>query len=121
MLDKMDDINNQRKMKRRHLIYYLRVFDRQTKEMLGHMVDVTPEGIMLISEKPIEVNKDFQLRMDLPMEIWGMEHLDFEARSLWGKRDVNPDFLNTGFELKDTDWKMVEAIERLISQYGFSD
>jgi len=121
MLNDVEDSYDKRKVKRRHLIYYLRVFSRNTGEMIGHMVDVTPEGIMLISEKPIELNTKYQLRMDLPVEIWGTQHLDFEAKSLWGRRDVNPDFYNTGFEIQGEDWKRIETIERLISQYGFSD
>ena len=46
----MDD---QRKLKRRHLIYYLRVFDAESGDVLGHIIDIHTEGFLLISEHPI--------------------------------------------------------------------
>ena len=56
-------MNEKRKLNRRHLIYYLRVFDRDTSILIGHLVDITAEGIMLISEDPIETDNIFQLKM----------------------------------------------------------
>lgn len=116
-----DETNEKRKLKRRHLIYYLRVFDATSGELIGHLVDVTQEGIMLISETAIESNKIFQMRMDLPTEYWGTKHLDFEAKSLWSAHDINPDFYNSGFELHNVDWKVIDTVQRLINQYGFRD
>ena len=54
-----------RSLKRRHLIYYLRVFDRNTDKLFGHIVDITTEGVMMIGEKAIETNTVYQLRMEL--------------------------------------------------------
>ena len=113
--------SDKRRLKRSHLIYYLRVFDRSTNETLGHLVDITPEGAMLISENPIPVNTHFQLRMQLPAEIFGRTHLDFEAESLWSKRDINPDFHDAGFRLINVEVKDTAIIARLIDEYGFRD
>ncbi len=110
-----------RRLKRSHLIYYLRVFDRSNNETLGHLVDITPEGAMLISENPIPVNTQYQLRMQLPAEIFGRAYLDFDAESLWSKRDINPDFHDAGFRLMNVSVKDTAIISRLIDDYGFRD
>ncbi|MDY0038803.1 MAG: hypothetical protein RBS57_00710 [Desulforhabdus sp.] len=112
---------DKRKLKRRHLIYYLRVFDRNSGELLGHLVDVTQEGVKLISENPIPVMQRFQLRMLLPAEIFGRNELNFEAESLWSYFDINPQFHDTGFRLIDVDTRDMLTIARLINEFGFRD
>ncbi len=114
-------VSEKRRVKRSHLIYYLRVFDQSNNQILGHLVDITPEGAMLISELPIVTSAHFQLRMMLPAEIFGRDHLDFEAESLWSKRDINPDFHDTGFRLLNVEVKDTAIISRLIDEYGFRD
>ncbi len=59
-------MEKKRSQKRWHLIYYLRVFDRDTNEMIGHLVNITTEGIMLISDQTIDLDKTFHLRMLWP-------------------------------------------------------
>ena len=62
-------MDEKREIKRRHLIYYLRVFDRKTDQLLGHLVNITPQGIMLISEESLATDTTFQLRMKLPSAL----------------------------------------------------
>lgn len=111
----------QRQLKRRHLIYYLRVFDQETASLLGHLVDITSRGIMLVSDKEIPLDQDFRLLMDLPNRIQGQESLEFSARSLWTGRDVNPDFFVTGFQIQGLASSSAEAIRQLIEDFGFKD
>ena len=59
---------DRRRHKRRHLIYYLEVFDDATDRLIGHVVDITMKGIMLTSEEPIELNSTLRLRIELPAE-----------------------------------------------------
>jgi hypothetical protein len=110
-----------RKLKRRHLIYYLRVFDKNNDQLIGHLIDITTEGVMLISEKPIKPNSDFQARMVLPTGIEGHKPVLFDARSVWCHRDVNPHFYATGFQLTGISQEDVETINRLIDKFGFRD
>jgi hypothetical protein len=110
-----------RNLKRRHLIYYLRIMDKETNELIGHLVDITSEGIMLISEEPFEIDKVFHFRMMLPKEIIGKESLEFSVQSLWTKKDINPDFIDTGFKLLDLKEADAQRIDQLIHYFGFQD
>lgn len=114
-------MKRERKFKRRHLVYYLRVFDISTDELIGHLVDITPEGIMLISDSPVEANKTFHMRLILPAEILAKKNLDFEAKSLWSKKDINADFFDTGFHLIDVKLEEIEIIEYLTTEFGMQD
>ena len=114
-------MENKRNLKRRHLIYYLRVFDQKTKKPIGHLVDVTPEGIMVISEQPIITDIVFQLELILPVAYLGIEKLEFVARSVWCRQDVNPDFYDTGFQLLEVSREHFSVVETLIDEFGFRD
>jgi hypothetical protein len=112
--------NDKRKFKRAHLIYYLRVFNRDTGQLIGHLVDITGEGMMLVSEAPIEVGEQLDLRMMLPTAIFNETQLDFKAESLWCSNDINPEFYDAGFRLLDIGDKNKALISRLIDEYGFA-
>ncbi len=108
-----------RKLKRRHLIYYLRVFDRESSKLIGHLIDISPQGIMIMSEEPLEVNKLFKLRMDLPVDVFEKTEIEFDAESRWTKKDINPEFYDTGFAIMNLSYTDGRLIEKLIDDYGF--
>ncbi len=108
-----------RKLKRRHLIYYLRVFDRESNKLIGHLIDISPQGIMIMSEEPLEVNKLFKLRMDLPVDVFEKTEIEFDAESRWTKKDINPEFYDTGFAIMNLSYTDGRLIEKLIDDYGF--
>lgn len=114
-------MQDRRKLKRRHIIYYLLVFDHDTHVLLGHLVDVTTEGMLLISPQALETGRIYTLRMQLPYEISGKKEMVFRARSKWCRKDANPDFYDTGFELFDIAGEDAETIEWLIERSGFRD
>jgi hypothetical protein len=114
MLDK-------RKLKRRHLIYYLRVYDMKSKNSLGFMADIHSKGIMLISDEPIETNKVFDLRMELPQKIGKKTYLEFSDKSLWSKKGINSDFNETELSFEKIDEDSISTIESIIKFFGFKD
>ena len=113
--------DERRAMRRRHLIFYLRVWDVNSGEMLGHIVDLNTEGLMLISEKPIETGKTFELEMRWKNSEGESEQIRFDAQSRWSNNDVNDDFYDTGFQLIAPSETVLAPIQSVISQYGFAD
>ncbi len=83
-------MSDRRTLHRRHLIYYLKVLDRETEELLGHLVDITEEGLMIVSENCLKEGKLMKMKMLLPREIEEKEQIEFDARSMWCRKDVNP-------------------------------
>jgi hypothetical protein len=110
-----------RRVKRRHLVFYLRVFHRSTGRQIGHLVDLTPEGMMLMSERPIRIGRTIPLRMTLPGDGPQENTIEFDATSLWTSPDINPDFYDTGFRFEQISAKTLARIETLIEDYGFRD
>ena len=114
-------MNDKRTLKRRNLIYYLEVFERENGLLAGHLVDVTTEGIMLLSEKPVEVGAKFRFRMTLPEFMEESGDIEFKGICAWSKRDVNPDYCLVGFKLDKLTEKEDGVIRKLINEAGFQD
>lgn len=119
----MDNPNTKRKTPRRHLIFYLRVFDHDSGELLGYLGDLSTQGLMLVSEQAIKTDKVFALELHMrPQNETRREQetLIFNARSVWCRNDVNPEFFDTGFVLLDVADDILNKIEDLIEEVGFS-
>jgi hypothetical protein len=114
-------MSERRKNKRRYLLYYARVFDAATRQQIGNLVDITPRGVMLVSEETLPVGKTFRLRLEVSDDVADKPFLDFDAKSLWCEPDVEPHFHNTGFKILDLAPGDAKIIRRIIEIYGFRD
>ena len=79
-------------------------------KVLGHIVDISAKGVMLISDNQLPVGETFRLRMRLPASIGNKDELIFNATSRWCKQDINPDFFITGLEIYDVDEEIAKYI-----------
>lgn len=114
-------VDDRRLIRRRHLIFHLRVFDDSTGEKLGHVVDISPGGMMLVSEPQIPVGVDYKLTMQLPGEEDNIVEHHFEASSVWSSNDINPQFFDTGFKMTQASKEHIELVKQLVEDYGFRD
>ncbi len=113
--------DDRRTVMRRHLIYYLRVWDLKTNKLLGHIVDINAGGFMLISEKKIEPEKTFDLEIHWNTPDDEKIRLQFQAESRWSSNDVNPAFFDTGFKLVGPIDDVLDPIRKMIDEYGFQE
>lgn len=118
---KSDNHDNKRDLKRHYLIYYLRVFNRDNGEVLGHLVDITPKGIMIMRDSPLEVGVNYKLRLRWRNSAGKLQLADFEGVCRWCRPDVNPDFYGAGFAISTASEEHVEAIRGLILDLGMPD
>lgn len=114
-------MDEKRKLKRKHLRHQLMIFDRNTDELTGYLLDITPEGIMLTTKNPIEVGATFNLRMALPDKIRGSRQVVFDALSVWCRKEAVTDFFKTGLEVLEITNEDAETIQLLIKEFGSPD
>ncbi len=115
------DRKDMRGVERRHLVFYLRVFDGMSSKVIGHIVDISSKGLMLICDNPVAVNENYRLRMRLPAEIADKDEILINATSRWCKQDVNPDFFITGFQILNLTADVEKYITCLIDDFSFKD
>ena len=112
-------MGERRKLERKQLVNYLRIFDRNTDQLIGHLADITTEGIRIISEDPQEVNATFQLKMLLPAKIEEVEQITFDAKCVWCNPGTMPDTHESGFKLLEISAKDLGVAQRLVKDYGY--
>ncbi len=110
-----------RRLERKYLVFYLRIFEGLSTKVLGHVVNISSEGILLLSDEPIRLDVDYRLRMRLPYEVCETGDILFSGVSKWGQKDVNPDFFLTGFEIHDLSQKSKDDILHFLEEYSFLD
>lgn len=96
----------------------LKVFDTNTGDYLGRIVNITTEGFMLIGENPIENNSVFQVDMVLAEARFGKDRISFGTESLWCSQANLPNHYWTGFQIIDISIPSSEFIESLIEDWS---
>ena len=115
-------IQERRKLKRRSLAYYMLVMDANSGEMIGHLVDITPLGLMMDSEKSLPLGTDFRLRLDTMPDVADKDYIKFTARSKWCLPDaVEPYLFDIGFSIIDIAQHDAEIIQKITEKYATRD
>jgi len=108
-----------RKQPRRHLVYYLKVLDPTSGQVLGHLIDITPFGMMMISKNALEPGQEMTVRIQLPEDMAGPGCMDLSGHIVWCHKDVNPDYYAAGLEFRPPSQENSFIIKDLIDTLGF--
>lgn len=111
---------NERKHQRHRPVIYLKVFDRDTGGLIGHVVDIAEQGMMLVTEAPLETGRHLHLQFHPPGDWDTEEAICFEAEVRWSRPEANPDLHDVGLVVISQTAQFRQAVERLISGYVFS-
>ncbi len=108
-----------RRLERKEFTYYMRLIDTQTDELVGHLVDVSTGGFKLDSPKPLPLEKDYRLHLDLTSEVATKPFMVFKARSKWCQPDpLDPFVYNVGFQITEITPSDMEIFNRIVEKYG---
>ncbi len=116
---KRDGTVDRRRRERRTFSHYMRLMHETTGELVGHLVNISREGFRLESLRPIPVNKDFPLRIELPRDLTDKPYMVFVARSKWCRPDkIDPTLFDAGFEIVDMIPGDAEIFRLIFERYG---
>jgi len=101
-------------------VFYLRIYNVDSNKILGHLVDISEKGLMLICDRVVPINEEYQLRMRLPAQMKDRREILFRATSRWCKADANPDFYLAGFHLPLLESATRELILALIRDFSYN-
>ena len=110
-------MSDHRKEERKNLMAFTLVFGLHPKTLLGYIEDLTVLGAMVIGEKPVEIDKQMTLLIELPGDVpeSTAPRITIPARAAWCRQEEHTNYFNIGFEfteLKPEDAKIIEAILR---------
>ncbi len=112
--------SNKRTQKRENLLFYLRVFNSSDKEYVGRVVDMSPQGLMLVVGYDVREGTVFDLTVELPEDLAGCSEFNVTVQCKWCKPDINKDYYVAGFIMTAMKSGTETAITALLEQYSFS-
>ncbi len=115
-------MDEKRKSVRRYLYNYSQVLDSDKNSVTGRLVNITPEGMMIMSDRPIERDTRFNFRMALPDGVAITDETDirFEGNCRWCKKAYNPDYFDVGFEFTQLPETSRHTIDYLMKFHSFN-
>lgn len=112
-------MDERRKSQRRVLYRYLEVFEGKTKRPVGRLINLTPEGMLLMCEKAIGQNAPLKLRINLPAGVWDSKAITVEGECRWSGQSYNPDYFDAGFKFTKVPEAASEAIDLMLRFQAF--
>ncbi len=106
---------------RRNLITFRRVFDRSNGHVLGHLVDISAQGLMLIGEQPVEAGQRFLLEISTTTSSDQEVRIPLQAESRWGRTEGEfstqafPPFYVTGFLITEVPAEASGSLRELVN------
>lgn len=106
-------------IERHQLPYFLKVFNSVTDKPIGFLGNVSADGLMLISQLPMMIGVDFNLRLKIPGDDGCHQVIDFTACCLWCHEDATPLHYDAGFILQRPPPEYGQLVEALRQYFSF--
>jgi c-di-GMP-binding flagellar brake protein YcgR len=91
----MEDYRHRPRKNTPHLV---RVINEDTGKTVGRVVDITADGMMLVTKHKIVSGKLYNFRIVLPVMVHHRSDVSLEARCIWTTPDANSEFSKCGFK-----------------------
>ncbi len=105
-------MKDKRTADRRNLLRYLKVFDQKSGEFVGHLVNISAGGMLMVSEHPVQPDRNLQLHIEMVSE-----KIPVKVRCVWCREDPDIESYNIGFNLfapdPETDVKLKMLMQTL--------
>ncbi len=83
---------------RRNTPHIVKAFDAENGDYFGRVVDITADGMMVVTKQQFTTGRTFHLRIMLPVMVRHKTDVTVEARVIWCERDSSPGFSKTGVQ-----------------------
>ena len=101
-----------------HLAEYLIVYNRYNDVPIGHIGNISRNGLMLMTSWMMELGGVYSMRIRLPEPLGGYTTIDFDARCQWCHKDIAPNCYDSGYtivECSESFEQLVKALRRYFS------
>ena len=109
---------NERKLERKELNSPIPIIDVINGGQFGELINVTVEGIMVMTDKEIPTHSIYQLAMQLPIDLEGSNKIELGADCLWCRKAENFHRFWAGFHIIDASDQALIQLDALIDHYA---
>jgi hypothetical protein len=104
-------MEERRKTARIRLTFEVIVYDIKTGERVGHLADISTEGIMLVGGRAMKINNVYEFRITLPVSIYGKTEISFNAVCLWSGKVEKSTKYQAGFQIQNPTKELKEMLK----------
>lgn len=97
-----------------HTRTFFDVQDRRTRQSIGHLVDLTIDGLRIEAAERIDKGRDIELSIQLPKAVDGREEIQIKARCMWCMEGGHPGVYHAGFAVLTISPPFAEVIGLLM-------
>jgi hypothetical protein len=112
---------DKRKEERKNLMAFTPVYGLHPKTLLGYVEDLTVHGAMLIGEKPVEIDLQITVMIEVPGALPEATTplLKIPARVAWCRQESESIYFDIGLEFYDLQPAEIKMIEAVLKRYEF--
>jgi hypothetical protein len=110
-------VNDRRRANRHQLLFNARVYDADEGGVIGHLSNLSEDGLMVITERPLPVGRAHRVRIPLPVEFEGMGELRTETTVAWTEPATHPAYHRNGLHAHALDDRQRRVLTRLVEDY----
>ena len=114
-------IKQQRTEPRINIQRCINIHNTLTEHSMGELVNLTAEGMMLISAQPIISNAVYQVELTLPSATAGATSITLGIECLWCQQTKGHQHYWSGHQIIDASPGAEQAIKHLIQREQHSD
>lgn len=103
-------MNERRREPRSEIKERIKIIDCEYDEKIGNLVDISPRGIRIKGNNPVETHERFQLKIVLNNKILGESEIVVYATCLWTREGDGPSPWLSGFEFYEVSQKASSTI-----------
>lgn len=110
-------MNDRRHSTRRRTSEYYLIYERDTGEFMGRLINLTAGGLRLITDHPVQIPDLVHCRLRLPDTYNGAREIFFDIESRWCEYNRVGDWYEAGYEFVDLTELARGAIDAMIHHW----
>ncbi|MCH9025259.1 MAG: PilZ domain-containing protein [candidate division Zixibacteria bacterium] len=115
-------MDERRKITRKQTDQFFGVFDRETGDFIGKLIDLSTKGTMLQSVLSMEPGSIYEFKIDFPEPVAGKRSLSFDGECIWCRKSTSSKVnYDVGFEITEMELEEIETIQYLLNDSLFHD
>lgn len=110
-------LKEKRKLERIRVYYYLKVYDRNSRQDVGSVIDISMKGMKLISEIEFTPKSLHLFSIRLPNGYIYGDEFDIDAEVRWCNKQDDVRYYETGFQFVNSAKHGIMVVKNLISDF----
>ena len=109
---------SQRRLKRHQIAGVIEVYDSVMQQYLGRLVNIHSEGMMLMGDKSLSIEKIYQLDLILPQPFDGVDKIHLGIDCLWVREAGDGSPYWAGCRIIDVSDDALVMVNKLVDLWG---